>query len=181
MKDGFGAFPRSRNWARYAAVREVALSGFVGVCAAMAIWETRSADSFLILVIVLLLWSLLRVAKAMTSKLMLTQNGIEFRDWFRNRTIDYADISSLTSSRWDGGWFMIGQGPAWIRVLEVRVKKSRGETVSLDFAFMPQKKMDQLILKIRSRAEHEIKGYKPEVGPVRLGNHAKAPSRRAFH
>lgn len=140
MKDGFGAFPRSRNWARYAAVREVALSGFVGVCAAMAIWETRSADSFLILVIVLLLWSLLRVAKAMTSKLMLTQNGIEFRDWFRNRTIDYADISSLTSSRWDGGWFMIGQGPAWIRVLEVRVKKAGEKQYRLILPLCPRRR-----------------------------------------
>ena len=112
-------------------------------------------------------WCMLRVAKALSMKLILSDNGIEYRKWFRTHLITLEEISSLTSSRWDGGWLYAGGGPKRIRVLEVRRRKSEGEVISLDFAFMPQKDLDELVSRIRSCAGHNIRGYKPSITQTR--------------
>lgn len=107
--------------------------------------------------------------RAFTGKLVVTDDGLVYRTWFRRRTFSWSKISSLTQERWDGGWLLFGHVPKRLRVLCFRVRGSHGEVMVLDHAFMPRKQLDQLVMEIRSTSPRKIKGYDPASNekPVR--------------
>lgn len=115
------------NWARYAARREIA---FWGLWALIILVAMSASDGFrwsILWPLLMLGWCVLRIAKALNMKLVLCDDGIEYRKWFRTKVIKYGEVSSLTNSQWDGGWLVIGSVAKRIRVLEVRRRKVKAK------------------------------------------------------
>lgn len=104
---------------------------------------------------------LVHFANALSVMLILHDHALEYRVWFKRHRVPVSNISSLTEERWDGGWVLIGDGPKKFRVLTIRLKRSNGEYRTLDFAFMPRKRLNQLVEEIHAVAPQRIKGYKP--------------------
>lgn len=150
-----------KNWARYANRWNIAWWLFFGVLVTMGVVKNQFPGFGAWLAASGALFCFVQVANAATGKLVVTDDKLLIRTWFRERSVDLRDISSLVDTRWDGGWFIQPSGPRRIRVLQIRLKRSHGEVMVLEHAHMPPKHLDQLVTEIRLRAPQKIKGYDP--------------------
>lgn len=105
----------------------------------------------------------LHLANICTMKLQVLPEQLCYTVWFKRKIVELKDINSLEEERWDGGWLMLGSGPKNIRVLRVRMDNDEHKFIDLDFAFMPYKRLDKLVITIRSQTAHAIKGYDPRT------------------
>lgn len=150
-----------KNWAKYANRWNMLFWGFLSGALVVAIVVEPVHGWTLLGVLGLATFCALQWLSAFTGKLVVTDDGLVSRTWFRTRTFDWSKISSLTQERWDGGWLLFGHVPKRIRVLCVRVQGSHGEVIVLEHAFMPRKQLDQLVTEVRSRSPRKIKGHNP--------------------
>lgn len=61
----------------------------------------------LLAVLALIGFCALQLLNVVTGKLVITEDALVTRVWFRSRSIQLKNISSVTEERWDGGWIVV--------------------------------------------------------------------------